>query len=101
MRKMYILENFSSKGVRYQKGEMIDMAKAQADKFEKEGLVKDGLMMLGIEIPKSVDLKKYVTLTEHKKAQDKIKKLEEKVKELEKALIEKENTTTKKTTKKA
>lgn len=100
MRKMIVLENFASQGVRYAKGKMVNMEKALADRFEKEGFLEDAIVALGIEVPKPVDLSKYVELTEYNKANDKIKELEAKVKELEKELsdntkVEVEPTTTK------
>lgn len=88
MRKMYVLENFASQGVRYAKGKMIDMDKALADRFEKEGFLVDALTHLGIEAP-TVDMTKYVAVEEHKKAQDEIKALNKKIAQLEKELSEK------------
>lgn len=93
MRKMYVLENFASQGVRYPKGKIVNIEKSLADRFEKEGFLEDALIILGVEIPEPVDLSKYVAKTEHdalvkehKVAQDKVKELEAKVSELEKQL---------------
>lgn len=88
MRKMLVLENFASQGVRYTKGRMVDMEKSIADRFEKEGFLKDALEHLGIEVP-TIDMTKYVTVAEHKKAQDEIKALNNKIAQLEKELSEK------------
>lgn len=90
MRKMFVLENFASQGVRYTKGKIVNMEKSIADRFEKEGFLKDALVVLGIEVPKAVDLSQYVSLKEYNVAKDKIKELEGKIKDLEKQLKDKE-----------
>lgn len=101
MRKMFVLQNFASQGVRYAKGRLISMEKSLADRFESEGLLQDALTYLGIEA--EVDLSKYVTIEEHNKvkgeltqSQQKVKDLEARVEELEKEL---ENKPLKKTPK--
>lgn len=95
MRKMYVLQNFASQGVRYAKGRLVSMEKSLADRFESEGLLRDALEHLGIEAPE-VDLSKYVTIEEHNKvkgeltqSQQKVKELEARVEELEKELEDK------------
>lgn len=92
MRKMFVLQNFASQGVRYAKGRLVTMEKTLADRFESEGLLQDALTYLGIEAPE-VDLSKYVTIEEHNKvkgeltqSQQKVKDLEARVEELEKEL---------------
>lgn len=94
MRKMFVLQNFASQGVRYAKGRLVTMEKTLADRFEGEGLLQDVLTYLGIEA--EVDLSKYVTIEEHNKvkgeltqSQQKVKELEARVEELEKELEEK------------
>lgn len=64
--KVIVKENFASRGERYAKGQMVSMSKQQADRFIKEGLVRDAIEALGIELPQ-VDLSKYILITEHDK----------------------------------
>lgn len=101
MIKIQVLENFAYQGNIYQKGNVIEMEESLVKRFEKEGLVKNILEVLGVEAPKA-DLSKYVAIGEHKKVQDELKKALDKIAQLEKELAKrevvatKEKTTTKK-----
>lgn len=93
MKKVQILENFAFRGEIYQRGHIADIDETLAKRFEKEGLVKNILDVLGVKTPE-VDLSKYVAISEHKKVQDELKRALDKIAKLEKELAKKEEVKT-------
>lgn len=64
MKKMYILENFASEGIRYRKGCISKVKKSKVEKLKGEGLIEEVTVALGIESEGGADLSNYVTKSE-------------------------------------